>query len=110
MEENRNAHGDVSVCASGAYAVVVFNVGPEKILLILLIALIVLGPRELPEAARKIGNILREVRRMSAGFEHELRSALDAATSDTSPPRTADRSVDAEPDSPSEVGESDSAA
>jgi sec-independent protein translocase protein TatB len=88
----------------------VFNVGPEKILLILVIALIVLGPRELPEAARKIGNILGELRRMSAGFEHEVRSALDTATTDRGPARTAHPLADAEPDSASEVGESDSAA
>lgn len=59
-----------------------FNVGPEKILLILLLALIFLGPKELPEAARKIGRVLAEVRRMSAGFEHELRSALHDVTSE----------------------------
>ena len=43
-----------------AYAGVGFNVGPEKILLVLLIALVLLGPRELPDAARKLGNVLRD--------------------------------------------------
>ena len=88
----------------------VFNVGPEKILLVLLIALIVLGPHELPNAARKMGNVVRELRRMSAGFEHELRSAFDGATNDRPPPRGSDLPVEAASDPPAGADESDSAA
>ena len=32
-----------------------FNVGPEKLLLLFIIALIVLGPSKLPDAARTLG-------------------------------------------------------
>ena len=74
--------------------------GPEKILLILLIALIVLGPHELPNAARKLGNVMRELRRLSAGFEHELRSAFDDVTSSKPPDnaRTREGEPQREPD------------
>jgi Tat protein translocase TatB subunit len=65
----------------------VFNVGPEKILLILLIALIVLGPNELPDMARKVGRVMSELRGMSAGFHDEVRADLDAITAE--PPPTA---------------------
>lgn len=54
-----------------------FNVGAGELLVILLVALIVLGPEKLPETARKIGNVMGEVRRMSAGFQEEVRSAMD---------------------------------
>jgi sec-independent protein translocase protein TatB len=55
----------------------VFNVGAGELMVILLIALIVLGPDKLPETARKIGNVVGELRRMSSGFQDEMRSAMD---------------------------------
>ena len=57
-----------------------FNVGTGELLVILLIALIVLGPDKLPETARKIGNVMSELRRMSSGFQSEMRSAMDEVT------------------------------
>ncbi|MEY2423965.1 MAG: sec-independent protein translocase protein TatB [Acidimicrobiaceae bacterium] len=57
-----------------------FNVGAGELLVILLIALIVLGPDKLPEAARKIGNVMGELRRMSSGFQDEMRSVMDEVT------------------------------
>jgi len=56
-----------------------FNVGPEKLMVVLLVALIVLGPDKLPNAARQIGRYLNEFRRISEGFRQELRSAIDMA-------------------------------
>jgi sec-independent protein translocase protein TatB len=57
----------------------VFSLGGGEVLVILLVALIVLGPDKLPEAARKIGNVMGEVRRMSAGFQNEMRAAIEDA-------------------------------
>ena len=57
-----------------------FNVGTGELLVILLIALIVLGPDKLPDAARKMGNVMGELRRMSGGFQQEMRSAMDDLT------------------------------
>ena len=37
-----------------------FNVGPGELILVLVIALIVLGPKRLPEVGRSIGNGMRE--------------------------------------------------
>lgn len=37
-----------------------FNLGPGELLLILAIALVVLGPKKLPEAGRSLGRGLRE--------------------------------------------------
>lgn len=53
-----------------------FNVGGGELLVILLIAVIVLGPDKLPEAARKVGRVTAELRRMSNGFQQEMRDAM----------------------------------
>lgn len=53
-----------------------FNVGGGEIIVILLIALIVLGPDKLPNTARQVGRFMGEIRRMSNGFQQELRDAM----------------------------------
>jgi Tat protein translocase TatB subunit len=55
----------------------VLNVGPPELLLILLIALLVLGPNKLPDAARQVGRAMAELRRLSSGFQAELREAME---------------------------------
>ncbi len=57
-----------------------FNVGGGEVIVILLIAFIVLGPDKLPGAARQVGKYLNEFRRISSGFQDEIRSAMDVAT------------------------------
>ena len=54
-----------------------FNVTGGELVIILLVALIVLGPEKLPDAIRKVGRVYAELRRMSAGFQSELKDALD---------------------------------
>jgi sec-independent protein translocase protein TatA len=59
------------------------SLGPAEILVILVVALIVLGPKRLPEAARQVGKTLAEVRKWSQGFQDEVRSVIDP---DVAPP------------------------
>lgn len=54
----------------------VFDLSPDKILILGILALVVLGPNRLPEAARTAGRLLGQLRRMSAGFQSEVREAL----------------------------------
>ena len=54
-----------------------FNVGGGEIIVILLLAMLVLGPDKLPSTAKKVGKFLHEVRRMTSGFEQEVRRAMD---------------------------------
>ena len=54
-----------------------FNVGGGEVLVILLLAIIVLGPDKLPNAAKQAGKYLSEFRRMSSGFQQELKDAMD---------------------------------
>jgi sec-independent protein translocase protein TatB len=58
----------------------VLNFSPEKLFLVGVIALIVLGPNRLPQAARSLGRFAAAVRRMSSGFQDEVRSALAEPT------------------------------
>ncbi len=52
------------------------NFSPEKLILVGLIALMVLGPTRLPQAARTLGRFVSELRRMSASFQDEVRDAM----------------------------------
>jgi sec-independent protein translocase protein TatA len=47
-----------------------FNVGPMELILVLAIALIVLGPKKLPEAGRSIGKGMREFKDSISGDAH----------------------------------------
>ncbi|WP_419851057.1 Sec-independent protein translocase protein TatB [Candidatus Poriferisocius sp.] len=53
------------------------NLGWAEIAVIVVVALVVLGPDKLPGAARQIGNVIRQVRKISTGFQQELQNALD---------------------------------
>jgi sec-independent protein translocase protein TatA len=44
-----------------------FNVGPGELIVVLVIALIVLGPKRLPEVGRSIGNGMREFKDSISG-------------------------------------------
>jgi len=54
----------------------VFNVGPEKLVFLFVIALVVLGPQRLPGAARSLGKAVAELRRLSGNLQQEVRGAL----------------------------------
>ena len=54
-----------------------FNVGGPEVLVILLVALIALGPAQLPKAARQVGQVMAEIRKVSSGFQRELTEAFD---------------------------------
>lgn len=52
------------------------DLSPEKLFMVALIALVVLGPQRLPQAARTAGRALAEAKRLSAGLQAELGDAL----------------------------------
>jgi len=51
-----------------------FDIGPSELLLIVIVAVIAIGPKELPAALRTFGRWIGQMRRMSAHF----RTGLDA--------------------------------
>lgn len=53
------------------------NLGAAEIIAILVVALVVLGPKRLPEVGRKIGGFVRELRAHSDSVKKELRDVID---------------------------------
>jgi len=49
----------------------VFNISPLEIVVLLVIALIVLGPQRLPEMARSVGKGMREFRAALTSDRHD---------------------------------------
>jgi sec-independent protein translocase protein TatB len=77
----------------------VLNLGTGEVLVILVVALVVLGPEKLPGAARQAGRWLGELRRVSSGFQAELRDALQEPV-DQTPRSTTTPAVPPPPDEP----------
>ena len=50
-----------------------FGIGTGEILVILLVALLVLGPNEIPKVAKTIGKTIKDINR----FKDELRQSVD---------------------------------
>ena len=56
-----------------------FGIGPTEIVLVLVIALLVFGPKRLPELGRQIGRAMAEVRKVTDGLGGTLNANLDPA-------------------------------
>ncbi|MDE3112690.1 MAG: twin-arginine translocase TatA/TatE family subunit [Chloroflexota bacterium] len=52
-----------------------FGIGTGELLLLLVIALIVLGPERMPQVARDLGRIMNDLRRTSDELQRELLNA-----------------------------------
>src|SRR5213594_4155891 len=66
-----------------------FGIGPEELVLLLIIALIVLGPERMPKVARDIGRVVGDLRRTSDELREEFLNAdriLDSAAATASRP------------------------
>ncbi len=54
-----------------------FNLSGSEIIVILLLALVVLGPEKLPDAIRRAGRTYAELKKMGNSFQAEMHSVLD---------------------------------
>ncbi len=90
------------------------NIGPQELLLILVVALMVVGPKRLPELGRSIGRGLRELRRAQGEVRRTLQESLDERPSHSKsqpragasqPTRTSEKSPEAEGGGPAETAE-----
>jgi sec-independent protein translocase protein TatB len=75
-----------------------FGIGLPELIIILVVALLVVGPSKLPEVARSIGKALGELRRMTDEVKETFEQDLDTdeagkeepkAPADSDPARTA---------------------
>ena len=63
-----------------------FGIGMPELLLILALALIVLGPKKLPELAKGLGSGIKEFKKATREVSDEIHNAMDD-TSSPPPPR-----------------------
>lgn len=92
-----------------------FGLGMPEILMILAIALIVIGPKKLPDLAKTLGRAMGEFKRSAQDFKHSIdvetsvKDIKDAATDDTDlsefikNDETKDKKTDSGEDSDSDV-------
>jgi sec-independent protein translocase protein TatB len=55
----------------------VFNFQGSELIIILLLALVVLGPEKLPEAMRRLGSFYADLKKMSTSFQDEFKAAVE---------------------------------
>jgi TatA/E family protein of Tat protein translocase len=75
----------------------VFGIGMPELLVILVVALLVLGPKKLPEIARSLGRGMAEFRRASNEFTRTLSASLDEPPPPPPKPSAAETKSPVEP-------------
>lgn len=95
-----------------------FGIGPMELVLIMIVALLVLGPKRMPELARTLGRGLSEFRRASNelrqslaldDLQNDLRAGMSGTGSIQKPRQDADRPAQAGDDLPPGPGGPDTA-
>ena|SRR5829696_2332489 len=56
-----------------------FDIGWSELLLIAVVALVVIGPKELPGALRTLGQWMTKIRRMASEFQNQFQDAIREA-------------------------------
>ena len=72
-----------------------FGIGMPELLIILGVALLVLGPKKLPEIARSLGRGMAEFRRASTELRNTLTAPLEEPEKQKQPPAPAPGADDA---------------
>ncbi|MBB6015949.1 twin-arginine translocase TatA/TatE family subunit [Deinococcus radiopugnans] len=72
------------------------NIGPAELIVILLVALVVFGPRKLPELGKSLGAGLREFRKSTQSLKDELDGSLNDKGPQAAPTQTIHASVPAQ--------------
>lgn len=53
-----------------------FGLGPQEIVFIMFIALLIFGPKKLPELGRTIGKAIREFKKATSEIEKEVQTGI----------------------------------
>lgn len=78
-----------------------FDFSPIQLIIVLVIALVVLGPKRLPDAAKSLGKGLREFKRSIAGDDDDVTVTAAKADVAVEPTEPTVAPVDAAPPNPS---------
>jgi TatA/E family protein of Tat protein translocase len=71
-----------------------FDIGLQELALIFVIALLVFGPKNLPQLGRSLGRAMREFRRASDEFRNTIETNLEINAPDPLPPTLTPASTD----------------
>jgi Tat protein translocase TatB subunit len=85
-----------------------FGIGPEELVLVLIIALIVLGPERMPKVARDIGRVVGDLRRTSDELREEFLNAdklIDKAADSATPVQSIPATIQTSEAAPAVEGE-----
>ena len=63
-----------------------FDIGLQELILIFVVALLVFGPKNLPQLGRSLGRAMREFRRASDEFKETIETNLEMNEPDPAPP------------------------
>ena len=89
-----------------------FNVGPVELIIVLIIALLVVGPRRLPEMGNAVGKTIREFRKASSDVSDAVSLEPESKDDGVAAPNTlrdeAKPNTPAHPVEPTAAGESKS--
>lgn len=84
------------------------DMGPMEILFILIVALIIWGPRRIPEIARTMGRMVRTLRKVTTEITATVNRELDMEERDSrlqSREKNSDKNKEASPEDRAESGE-----
>lgn len=73
-----------------------FGIGPLELALIIVLALVFLGPEELPRAARAIGKFFHQLQNITDPFREEFAQAMQPLEEIRQPPAQAGRRASAQ--------------
>lgn len=68
-----------------------FGLGMSEIIFLAILALIVIGPKELPEVARTIGRFLNELKRSTSVLSDELKQQVRIDPLKNAPPKESEQ-------------------
>jgi TatA/E family protein of Tat protein translocase len=74
-----------------------FDIGLQELVLIFVVALLVFGPKNLPQLGRSLGRAMQEFRRASDEFKETIEDELDLDDDDAAPAITPAATVAQEP-------------
>jgi Tat protein translocase TatB subunit len=77
-----------------------FNIGAPELFLIFIIALIVLGPKKLPELARSLGKVVGEVKKATDDFKENFNQDIQSSIKDDAPSNKNHSPLEKDPSEP----------